>query len=111
MTGQKTVRRVATVSVPYSRIVAPLPDLSKPIVADAQFIDDNHVLLNSHSWSPSFVVDLRDGVSRPLFFPSTSLSATSHDKWVAFVPLSGGEPSLALDPGGNHRCYVMRMGE
>jgi len=109
--GAGTLRRVATVSAPYSRIVAPLPDLSESIVADAQFIDDDHVLLNSHSWSPSFVVDLRDGVSRPLFFPSTSLSATSHDKWVAFVPLSGGEPSLALDPGGNHRCYVMRMGE
>ena len=104
------LRKRAALNVPFSRVVQLLPDLPESVVDGAEFLDDNHLLINFHSWSPSFLVDLRDGTSRPLYFPSTSISATSPSGLIAFVPLSGGEASLGNESGANYRCYVVDPG-
>jgi hypothetical protein len=98
-----------TLQVPFSRIVALSSEMPEAPVDDVQFLDQNHLLVNSHSWSPNFLFKLNDGTSKPLFFPSTSLNARNAMGQFAFVPLSGGEASLGSDPGGNYRCYVITV--
>jgi hypothetical protein len=103
--GSELILR-GTVSVPYSRVLSIIAEIDEPVVQGAEFIDDDRLLISGHSWSPSFVFELGDGSSRPAYFPSSSLS-TSNATWSAYVPLSGGEASLASTPWGNHRVYLV----
>jgi hypothetical protein len=107
VTATGTLDKRGSIPIPFSRVVALSPELPEPVIGEVQFLDKDELLVNSHSWSPNFVFNLTDGNSRPLFFPSTSLNATNSKAEIAFVPLSGGEASLGIDPGGNYRCYVL----
>ena len=102
------VRQVGGFSVSYSRVVALLPELPQNVIESAEFVDDHRLLIATHSWSPALIFDLRTTRARPLFFPSSAVSAARADGWAAYVPLSGGEASLAITPGANHRAYVVR---